>query len=117
MGGLTMPSMPSRVSVAEAAADIIAANPPQAGHAMPYANWVTILRKAGWPVTLIDVDLPQREHKSDHGYGSNPRIGQQTGSASQPVATVPTSWLQELATRLNVPWAVACRGIVARADE
>lgn len=98
--------MPSRMSVIEVAAAIIVESPPQSGLAMPYANWVTILRRAGWPITMVEVDMPQREH---HGL----RAGQQTGTAPQSVACVPESWLRDLASRLQVPWGVACRGVIS----
>lgn len=101
-----------KVLLAAAAADVLAAGLPVGGwesgrdQAIPAANWVTVLRRAGWPLRLVRAMLPQREHRG------GPRHGQRTGYAAQPVVVVPEPWLREMARRLNVAWKDACRGMV-----
>lgn len=101
---------PSRVSVLEAASDLraalaVPADWPRRGRVMPRQTWVPILRRAGWPVAQVEAELPQHEH-------GGLRAGQRTGSAPQAVTVVPAAWLRQLAARLGVPWAYACRGTV-----
>lgn len=102
--------MPRGQSVVDAAADILATTPvpdgyPATGRAMPHRRWVSLLRRAGWPVETVEILAPQHEHRG-------PRAGQRTADAPQPVSVVPLAWLRLLAARLGVPIADACRGIV-----
>jgi hypothetical protein len=98
---------PSNKLVAAVAAAIAASPPPDDGRrAVPRATWVPHLRRAGWPVQTVTLYLPQTEHRG-------PRAGQRTADAPQPVSAVPLAWLADLARRVKVDWAYACRAVVA----
>ena len=96
------PPPPSRASVAEVATEIAAQPPPITTWVRPRSNWITSLRKAGWPTMLQKVDIVQRGHRKHNR-------GKPVSVVTQQVATVPESWLRALADRLKVDWSYAIK--------
>jgi len=92
---LEAPIPPSRASVAEVAQEIAAQPPPITTWVRPRANWVTSLRKAGWPMRLEPHEIVQTGHRRHNR-------GKPVAVVVQQVTTVPESWLQVLADRLQV---------------
>ena len=69
---------------------------------VPIPSIVPALRRAGWPVDTIEIDLPREGRTSRGG----------PGTVRQPVTVVPVSWLRALATARGLSLAAFCRATV-----
>lgn len=99
---MTTPTFFARL---RAEAGAIRAAPPDDGtgrRANPVARWLTVLRRAGWPVEAVVVTLPALTSDG------------RPCTKGDTLSCVPEAWLRLLAVRLGVPWAEACRRTVER---